>query len=189
MAGFDLHLMRHGAPETPGLMMGRTDCVPIASGVAACVRRGAALDMAAVASSDLMRAERPARAIVAERGLTLTIDARWRELDFGEWDGLAPRAIDSAALGRFWTDPDEHAPPGGERWSSLLARVGTAIEELAAVPTLVVTHGGAMRAAIAHLCGLSVGQTWALDLPYCALLSLRVWEGERRTAQIVALTP
>ena len=25
MSGFALHLLRHGAPETPGLLMGRTD--------------------------------------------------------------------------------------------------------------------------------------------------------------------
>ena len=37
MSGSVLHLLRHGAPETPGLLMGRTDGVPTPQGIAACV--------------------------------------------------------------------------------------------------------------------------------------------------------
>jgi alpha-ribazole phosphatase len=123
----------------------------------------------------------------------LSIDSRWRELDFGAWDGLAPRDIDSAALAGFWDDPEVHAPPGGECWSALLHRVGFAIGDLAARPTLIVTHAGAMRAALAVFCGFDVRQTWAVDLPYNSLLSLRVWpgdtSGQRPTAQIAGLYP
>ena len=37
MAEFLLHLLRHGAPETPGLLMGRTDGLPTPEGIAACM--------------------------------------------------------------------------------------------------------------------------------------------------------
>jgi alpha-ribazole phosphatase len=53
--------------------------------------------------------------------------------------------------------------------------------------TLVVTHGGAIRAALAELCGLDRRQIWAFDLPYGALVSLRIWPGPTRTVQIVGL--
>src|SRR5690606_13877057 len=108
----------------------------------------------------------------------------WRELDFGDWDGMASSGGDRDALGRFWADPDANPPPGGERWSSLARRVSTAIANLAPVPTLVVTHGGAMRAALHILCGFDQRQLWEFDLPYSALLSLRVWPGEPTSAQI-----
>ena len=78
-------------------------------------------------------------------------------------------------------------PPGGESWSALVARVAAAIDELAPVPTLVVTHGGAMRAALHILCGFDQRQLWAFDLPYAARLSLNVWPGERPSAQIAGL--
>jgi alpha-ribazole phosphatase len=90
-------------------------------------------------------------------------------------------------LTAFWVDPDAHAPPGGERWSALHARVRAALAELPGSDVLVVTHGGAMRAALAVLCGFAREQAWAFDLPYAALLSLRVWPGARPTAQIVGL--
>lgn len=186
MSGSLLHLLRHGAPELPGRLIGRTDCPSTAEGIAACLDQVADLAFETLISSDLIRA----RAAAEATGRPPTIDPRWRELDFGAWDGLATTDIDSAALGNFWDDPDANPPPDGERWSTLVVRVTAAIADLAPVPTLVVTHGGAMRAALACLCGLDQQQTWAFDLPYASLLSLRVWPGETgRVGQIVGLWP
>lgn len=174
---FDLHLMRHGAPVQPGLLLGRTDAAPTAAGVAACLARGRALPVAAVVHSGLRRAAEPARALAAARGCPATPDPRWRELDFGRWDGCPPDAAPADALARFRDDPDACPPPEGERWSALVARVRAALVALPPRPTLVVTHGGAMRAALAALFGFSPAQLWAFDLPYAALLSLRLWPG------------
>ncbi len=181
-----LHLMRHGAPIVTGLMLGRTDSPATADGVAACVARAAGLDVAAIVSSDLVRAQACAQGIAAPRGLAVAIDPRWRELDFGAWDGLAPARIEAAALARFRDDPDRDPPPGGERWSALAARVAAAVAAIT-TPTLVVTHGGAMRAATAILCGFELRHAWALDLPYASLLSLRLWHDGPPSAQIVGL--
>ena len=187
MTGFALHLLRHGAPETPGLLMGRTDGAPTAAGIAACVARAEGLGIECLVASDLRRCRAAGEAIGDATGLPLTIDPRWRELDFGDWDGQAASVIDREALGRFWDDPDAYPPPGGERWSALVSRVSAAIAELAPVPTLIVTHGGAMRAALHILCGFDQRQLWAFDLPYAARLSLNVWPGERPSAQIAGL--
>lgn len=189
MSDFALHLLRHGAPETPGLLMGRTDGAPTETGIAACLAQAADLGIESLIASDLCRSRAAGEAIGQAIGVPLTIDPRWRELDFGAWDGKASSAIDPAALGRFWNDPDANPPPGGESWSALVARVGAAIAALPPVPTLVVTHGGAMRAALHILCSFSQRQLWAFDLPYAARLSLRVWPGEPMSAQIVGLAP
>jgi alpha-ribazole phosphatase len=189
MTGFLLHLLRHGAPDTPGLLMGRTDGAPTIEGVAACVEQVADLPIEAIISSDLQRASLAAAEIGRSLALPVTIDPRWRELDFGDWDGRAASQIDQQALGRFWEDPDRHAPPNGETWSSLLNRIAAALSDLASRPTLIVTHGGAMRAALATLCGFDQRQIWAFDLPYGALLTLKIWPGERPSAQIAGLWP
>ncbi len=181
-----LHLIRHGAPVLAGRMLGRTDSPATAEGIAACVSRAAKLDVAAIASSDLARATACAQAIASPRGLVVSVDPNWRELDFGTWDGLAPAQIDADALGRFWDDPDRHPPPEGESWSALQVRVAAAIATVHQ-PTLVVTHGGAIRAATAALCGFDFRQAWALDLPYASLLSFRIWREGTPSAQIVGL--
>lgn len=184
MTGFPLHLLRHGTPVLTGTLLGRTDCDVTEAGIAACVAQAHDLPVTRIVTSDLRRTTRCAEAIGAAH-----VDQRWRELDFGDWDGLAPADIDAATIARFWDDPDANPPPGGERWSALVARVGAAIDALSATPTLVVTHAGAMRAALAHLCGLSYKATWSLHLPYAALLSLTVWHGTPRSAQVTGLRP
>lgn len=189
MTPFALHLLRHGAPETPGLLMGRTDGAPTNEGIATCAAQAGDLAIERLIASDLRRSRAAGEAIAAATGTQLTIDPRWRELDFGEWDGKASSAVEPGAFGRFWDDPDVNPPPGGERWSEFIARVSAAIADLSPVPTLVVTHGGAMRAALHSLCGFDQRQLWAFDLPYAALLSLRVWPGERASAQIAGLYP
>jgi alpha-ribazole phosphatase len=186
---FALHLLRHGAPKRPGLLMGRSDGAPTAEGIASCVARASVLQIESLVTSDLQRCRLAGDAIGARLGLAPAIDPRWRELDFGDWDGKAAHAIDAEALGRFWNDPDAHPPPGGECWSSLVARVSAALGELAPRPTLVVTHGGAIRAALHRLCGFGLPQFWAFDLPYGALLSLCVWPGEKPNARITGLYP
>jgi alpha-ribazole phosphatase len=186
---FTLHLLRHGAPILPGRLMGRTDGEATPEGVADCAAQASDLGIERLIASDLQRARLAGEAIVAASGLPLAIDPRWREIDFGDWDGMAPGDIDPAALVRFWEDPDANPPPNGERWSALVARIGAALNAVAPATTLIVTHGGAMRAALHLLCGFEQRQLWAFDLPYGALLSLRIWPGETPSAQILGLRP
>lgn len=184
MSGILLHLMRHGVPVQPGLLLGHRDDPPLPSGIARCAAQAEGLEFEQVVSSDLARALDPAIEVATARALPHTVDPRWRELDFGDWTGLAPPEVDPAAHARFWDDPEACAPPGGERWSQLRARVGEALSELDR-PTLVVSHGGAMRAALSVLFHMEHRQVWAFDLPYASVLSLRVWPGE--AAQILGL--
>lgn len=189
MTDFALHLLRHGEPEITGTLLGRTDCMPTPAGIQACVDQAQDLGVETLISSDLLRARLACDAISTALSLPLSIDARWRELDFGAWDGMASSQIDRAALGQFWDDPDRNPPPEGERWSTLVDRVSAALSELAPQPTLVVTHGGAIRAALAVLCGFDQRQLWAFELPYACLLSLRIWPGKPASAQIIGLWP
>ena len=187
MSARTLYLMRHGEPVLTGRMLGRTDCEVTPEGIAACRAQAEGLTVTHVIASDLHRASRCAEAIAADLGLSAQIDTRWRELDFGAWDGLESSTIDPDALGRFWNDPDANPPPGGERWSALVARIGAAIDGLPSEPALIVTHGGAMRAALHLVCGFSQPQLWAFDLPYASVLALRLWDG--RSGQIMGLWP
>lgn len=187
MSARTLYLMRHGAPVLTGRMLGRTDCEATPEGIAACRAQAADLAVTHLIASDLKRASQCAEAIASGLVLAPRTDARWRELDFGVWDGLESRAVDPDALGRFWSDPDANPPPGGERWSALVARIAAAIDDLPSEPALIVTHGGAMRAALHVLCGFPLSQLWAFDLPYASVLALRLWD--RRSGQIMGLWP
>jgi alpha-ribazole phosphatase len=115
----------------------------------------------AVVSSPARRCHDFARDLAAAKGAWCTVDRDWRELDFGAWEDLRPdqaAARDPDAHAAFARDPRRHPPPGGETLDALDARVGAALQRLgeaARVPTLVVTHAGAMRAVLAQVLGLS----------------------------------
>lgn len=186
MSGIVLHLLRHGITDAEGRLNGRSDAQPLPEGVEACVARAAGLSVEAVASSDRARTRVPARRIARGFGVEVREDARWRELDFGDWDGARLDEIDRDALAAFQADPARHLPPGGEAWPALVTRVSAALGAIDR-PTLVVTHAGAMRAALASLCAIDFPQLWNIALPHAALLSLRVWPGTPRVGQIIGL--
>lgn len=186
MGEIALHFLRHGATLRPGLMLGHTDDPPLPAGVEQCSERAAGLRVESVVASDLARAVLPAKRIATMLGLVPRFDARWRELNFGHWDGRPQEALPRDALARFWRDPDANPPPAGERWSQVRARVAKALAVLE-IDTLVVAHAGSIRAALSVLLNLDHRQVWAIDLPYGALISLRAWPGDVPAAQITGL--
>lgn len=185
-----VHLLRHSPPVRAGLLLGHTDEPALDPDCGQMRERVERLAIRQIVASDLMRASGQAVNLARHFGVPLTLDSGWRELAFGAWDGLAPEVLETDALARFWNDPEGHPPPDGERWSSLCTRVGRSLDALPS-DALVVTHGGAMRAALSVLTGLDHRGVWALDLPYRALLSLRIWPGTpdsgRLTGQVIGL--
>ncbi len=82
-------------------------------------------DNAILVSSDLIRASATADAISQNR-TRLPHEAALREFNFGLWDGLgfdAVAARDPALSRAFWETPGDLAPPEGESWNAVAARV------------------------------------------------------------------
>jgi broad specificity phosphatase PhoE len=80
-------------------------------------------------------------------------DPRWREFDLGAWSGRLEADVPAEELAAFRRAA--LVPPGGESWPLFQARVASAVEELARAggTWAVFTHGGAVRAAVAHVPG------------------------------------
>jgi probable phosphoglycerate mutase len=78
-------------------------------------------------------------------------DARWREIDVGEWAGCLLAELPQGDEPSWRAGPV--VPPGGESWEELSARVADGIDALVAAggPWLVVAHGGVVRAAVSYL--------------------------------------
>jgi len=87
-----------------------------------------------------------ARALARRAGVPLIADARWRERDFGAWEGRTWNSIYRAtgnAMDGMLTDPGAYRPGGGETTGELWARVKKAWGARPCVARLViVTHGG-----------------------------------------------
>ena len=171
-----MDLLRHGATTRPGCYCGSTDVALSDEGLLAMRQRVAGRRWQCIVSSPLARCAHFADALAAELGVSLRYDARWRELHFGDWEGLPVHAIDEAALGAFWRDPVQHAPPGSESLHALQARVLAASAEILAdaaqARTLVVAHGGPIRVLLAAARGMAVTRAHEIEVPLASLWTL-----------------
>jgi alpha-ribazole phosphatase len=103
------------------------------------------------------------------------------EQDLGEWQGLPHAELPpllTLPKHAFWPLAGHERPPGGETMANVIRRVGAALERLAArhagEDVIVVSHGGSIRAAVAHC--LDVGPDNALHL---SVLNLSLTRLER----------
>jgi probable phosphoglycerate mutase len=112
----------------------------------------------AVWSSDLARARRTAEIVASERGLPVVVDARLRERDAGEWQGLTRVEIEDRYPGYLASG---RRPPGFEGDAALVTRALAAIEAIGTAhrgqTVLVVTHGGVVRTLERHLGAVDEG--------------------------------
>ncbi len=159
-----LILLRHTRPVgSDGVCYGATD-LPPGPDLPNEVRRLAAQlpPVGRVVSSPLVRCLRLAEGLAAARGLPVAVDDRLRELDFGRWEGLRWDRVPREELDLWAADLQGARPHGGETVAAMAARVGAALSE---VPdgTLVVTHMGVVRAALA---GAGRPEPWEAKLGF-----------------------
>jgi broad specificity phosphatase PhoE len=115
----------------------------------------------AIYSSDLQRAMETARLIAEEKGLTVQVDSRLREISLGKWEGMLGIEI-AQRYPTLWaereTSPLDSHPPGGESVAELAQRVIPAISEISEKhlrsSVLVVSHGLALAVFLCHIHGL-----------------------------------
>ena len=141
----------HGEPLSAE---GRTEAAALAA-------RVAPENPVALYSSDLPRAAETAQEIARTTGLEPVFDARWREVDVGEWLGFTPEEVQERypdgyarwlAGGTGWRE--------GETYPEMAERALAAAREVAqrhagaTEPVVCVTHGGVIRAILMDVVGM-----------------------------------
>ena len=166
-----LILLRHGrtASNAAGLLLGRDDPPLDEVGAAQAAAAAAVLgDVARVVSSPLQRARQTAEFL----GRPVTVDDRWIELDYGEFEGRPFAEVPAETWGRWRSDPG-FRPPGGESLADVGARVRAACEELldeaADADVVVVSHVSPIKAAVAWAVGAGDDLAWRLHLDPAAI--------------------
>ena len=129
-------------------------------------------------SSHLRRTRDTAAAIAQAGGFAIepVVEPDLAEQHFGAWEGRRwseMAAEDPAAQEVFWRDPTGSAPPGGESFSAVLARVAAAVARLteahAGRDIVAVAHGGSIRAALAQALALGAPRAMALTVDNLSL--------------------
>ena len=191
--GVRLVLARHGVTDATALgrMDGRGGLDPPlnaegtrqAQQLATGVREFLGTATPIVITSALRRAQETGRHVAAVFDVTAAADEDWDELHFGDWNGRTMREIwaeDPAGLAVLLDEPTSRRQ-GGESRADLARRVEGAVDRAfmrareAAAPVIVVTHRGAIVAALAYLVGIGVRATGAFATGPASLTSVRQW--------------
>ena len=146
---------------------------------AALAQRLAEVPIHAVYASDLLRARKTAEIIARPHALPVHLDSRFREMNFGVWEGLVHDEIrrrHPAALAAWQKDPANVAPPGGETGTHVAARVQAALVQITDIhqdqTVLLVAHGGSLRVLLCLALGLDARNYWQFRLDNASLSEL-----------------
>ena len=139
-------------------------------------------------TSDLMRASETAEIIASQRASRVQIkeSPEWREMDFGEWEGLTYAQIEEQFNDQigFFIDPEHHSPPNGESLTHLQQRVMDAFlvivrsdEVLPPGDVVIVSHGGPLRILLCSILGISLQRHWQIKLDSGSLSAIDLLPG------------
>lgn len=176
-----IRLVRH--PETqipPGVCAGRLD-LPITPGgravLAGLVLMAREFCPRQIVTSDARRSRETAEAMGLALDLEPLVDPIWREIHFGTWEGRRWEDLEQEDPTGYWEwmeHFDRIAPPEGESFAMLQARVVEALKALAGTGGrhLVVSHAGPIRAALAWVDGRPLRRAYEVQVPFGSVFDL-----------------
>jgi alpha-ribazole phosphatase len=175
-------LLRHLETEaTAGRCIGQSDVALSEKGradVAKVVEKVKALVPNVIISSDLMRCRVLAEALAKEVKVDVVFESAWREVNFGKWEGKRWEEIyakDRTHYEAWAKDFVTFAPPKGESFVNFQKRIArelNALQTHQAETLVVITHAGAIRAAISSAIGVPLERVFSIELNYGALVQL-----------------
>lgn len=137
----------------------------------------------AIYASDLSRATNTAQAIAKLHQLEVKKDIRWRELAFGDWEGMNYKEMSAHSpdvFSKWMIDPQHISTPNGETLFELSKRVKATFEEIKTnhkdQTVLVVSHSGALQALLATLLGIDLNRYWQFKISQASLSELKIYD-------------
>jgi ribonuclease H / adenosylcobalamin/alpha-ribazole phosphatase len=121
----------------------------------AAAKRLAPAGIGVIVTSPLLRAARTAEEAAAVTGAPVVTDAGFREADFGAWEGLTFAEVRERWPDEMtaWLADPAVAPPGGESFAEVSARVTGALDRVLAgrdrQTILIVSHVTPIKALVA----------------------------------------
>lgn len=161
-----LILVRHGesVANAQGLLLGRTDAELTETGRAQAAAVPALLErpVVEVRSSPLRRAVDTAELLGL--GLSVVIDERWIEVDYGEFE-CQPLGDIPADVWQKWQRDRDFCPVDGESLTEVDVRIAEACEELFATDGKGARRPDGDVVIVSHVTPIKAAVAWALGTP------------------------
>ena len=176
----NLYIVRHGRTEynENHLYCGRIDAPLSKSGLEqlpALAEQAKQLHLDAIISSPLKRAVTTASAIADACGLTVKIDDRIIERDFGDYDGKYFDIDGNEAL--YWHN-FAYRYPNGESFFQVVQRVYNCLDDIRSTyadkNVMIVAHGVVCRAIITYIRDITNDEFFKLYYHNCQILKFEI---------------
>ncbi len=183
-----LLIVRHGETEwnAAGRIQGHTDIGLSDRGAEQARSLGqrlSGLSIDAAYTSDLKRTSETARLALGDRSIALNETPMLREYHKGEFEGMTMTEIKAQFPDEYpkYLEKDlDYSPKGGESTRVVSARMAEIIGEIKSnhldETVLVVSHGGALRAAMVSLLGMPLEGNWSFIFGNCGLTTIDTFE-------------
>ena len=103
----------------------------------------------------------------------IVYDNRLKELNFGKWEMKKWEEIPVSEIENWAEDYVNRSAPEGESYIELYERVLELWKQTPKNEDIAfVTHGGVIRAIVAHILGMPLDKTFLLNLPYGVVIRL-----------------
>lgn len=173
----NLHLIRHTSLDiAAGVCYGQSDVDVSANFAAECSALSAKLggiQFDAVYASPLQRCTKLAQALNLGE---VQVDARLKELHFGDWEMQAWDSIPRELFDVWAHDYAHLSPPNGESFTQLYQRAKAFTEEVSGClrgkNVAVVTHGGVIRAMLADALNMPLKGLFRLVIDHASVTQI-----------------
>ena len=181
----NLYLIRHGQVinQLKGKFVGSTDADLSLSGLEQAARLNIFLSRKTpdiCFSSPMRRCLQTAEQAIASLNIELFPKKMFREVDFGEWEGLGFNDIvrsDPVGVEKWIRCDQDFRFPQGESLAEFIERIETSAGFLLKIPqdtVAVFTHGGVIRFMLCQLLGLALRKHSIFEVNYTDVYVLKI---------------
>ena len=179
-----IDLIRHGEPVGGRKNSGQTDDPLSEKGWAQMWKAvGDYAQWQRIITSPLSRCQAFAEALAEKRGIPVSVEARFKEVTFGVWEGQTAAQLSAHnpdLLFDFKCDPVAHRPMGAELLAEFHARVTAGWQAMLDAHSgehlLVVCHAGVIRMLLSGVLGMPAHNAYRIQVSSAAVSRIVVDE-------------
>ncbi|HIF48182.1 histidine phosphatase family protein [Candidatus Thioglobus sp.] len=160
-------LLRHGEPQGGRLYRGNQDDALTDKGWQQMLDSTQNKTWDLIATSPLIRCQAFAKHLSVQQQSQLEIIDQFKELGFGDWQGLSATDIGQDLVDSFKKDPINNQPPNAENLYEFQQRVLNAFNDITSRDIdslLIVAHAGVIRVIKSHLLNLPIEKMFTIEV-------------------------
>ena len=187
-----LDLLRHGELDIPGIFCAPADAIVSKTGMDNLFKATDKQQWDVIISSPHNRCRIFSETLAQKNQTELSIDPRFKELDFGDWVGMKSDVIWKQNKNKYqelWQTPDDFIAPNGEAMRDFYSRVQTGLKDVLAEyknqSILLVTHGGVIRSILSKALDIDSLSVLKFNIEYAHLTRLHYYADDQFSLQFL----